>query len=70
MRRFKVDGVECLKCKSTEGIISDYDSIETTEDFKITPLICIKCQSHWKDFEGVGNATSNIISIQRQENNS
>lgn len=40
---------------------------ETTEDFIIKTLQCRLCSRSWKDFEGIKDVASPVISIQRQK---
>jgi hypothetical protein len=61
----KVPDVMCLHCKSVGHCITDSDKIETVDNIIVRPIICTRCKNNWKDFYGVDNEASPVISIQR-----
>ena len=70
MRRYKLEGKNCLRCNTTDSILSDYDYIRQDDYLRMVPILCTRCNAHWYDFEGINDATSPVISIQRKEDNS
>ena len=67
MRRYKLEGKDCLQCKITDSLISDYDYIMQDDYIRMIPILCTRCNRHWYDFEGINSANSPVISIQRTQ---
>ena len=69
MAKIQIPEVDCLYCRVKGACITDSDKIETVENIIVRPIICTRCQKHWKDFYGANDEASPVISIQRDTNN-
>ena len=50
MRRYKLEGKDCLQCHAVDSLISDYDYIMQDDYIRMIPILCVKCNAHWYDF--------------------
>lgn len=62
--------VECLECRTKGGCVTNSEYIKTRDNLILRPIICLKCRRHWKDFYGVDDENSPVISIQRDSSSS
>lgn len=57
---------DCLYCKAKTVQTS---GVKDRENFIIYSQICTTCRRGWKDFKGVDNENSPILSLQRNTSN-